>query len=287
MKRTLFFAAALLFSLPLMAGPDLTISNTVIPSSVKPLGTNFVVQFNLTNIGNVGVSGAKVKVTVPSGASYVNSSSNTGSMACAPYSGYVLCSTIAGGAPIAPSGGFVTIKVTMRANTEGSQSITMQADPDSEVVEDVETNNSVTSTVGFSDLPRVSVRTTACAPSPRAPNQVYYATFVLKNNGTLPVRYPGLKITIKGDPEAKITLTNIQGGSAVGVTLGTTAPSHSFTWVPGPENTPLQPGAAAQGIIYAKSSAPQKVTLQADVDTQAIQDSTPNDNKATCTVTVQ
>jgi hypothetical protein len=296
-KLSVWSVMLVLVSLPLYAGVDLTLANAVAdPVTVKPLGTKFTIKFDLKNVGNTGYSGAlAVKIPIPSGAEYANSSySSDGTMACTPQTGQVLCSRIADAAPLAPSGGTISMRVTMKAVSAGSYSINLQADPDNAVVEDNDGNNSLKINGSMYDLPRVAVKKNTC-PAYRAVGEAGGHAFTLFNVGTLDVRYPGLVFELTGDGTSgqMITVTNVIGGTILTPTgtpfaLNTPAAAHKFVIAPGADKTPLLAGASAQMTFFAKSNGAQKIKVKAFIDTTAIQDtSTPADNSAECSYAVQ
>jgi hypothetical protein len=297
MKLKMSSMMLILVSLPLYAGVDLTLANGVAdPSAAKPLGTKFSIKFDLKNAGNVGYSGPLVvKIPIPSGAAYANSSySSDGTMACSAQTGPVLCSRIDGAAPLAPSGGTISMRVVMKAVSAGSYSTNLQVDPDNAVVEDNEVNNALKVNGSMYDLPRVAVKKNTC-PAYRAVGEVGGHAFTLANVGTLDVRYPGLVFELTGDGTSGqlITVTNVVGGTILTPTgtpfaLNTAAAAHKFVIVPGADKTPLVGGASAQMTFFAKSNGVQKIKVKAFIDTTAIQDTaTPADNSAECSYAVQ
>jgi hypothetical protein len=290
MKRVLF---ALLVSLPMYGGVDLTLTGAVAdPATIKPLNTKFQLTFNVKNAGNVGYSGTfRVKVPIPTGAQYTNSSySSDGTMACSLQSSQVECSRINGAAPLAP-GGTIAMRVEMKAVSAGSFSIPLEVDPDGSVAEDNEANNRVQVNGSMSDLPRVSVTKNTC-PAYRAVNQIGGHAFTLTNLGTLDVRYPGIVVEVSGSGGQNIVITGVVTGSLV-TTAGSpydftlAAPTHKFVFIPPTSKSPLLAGQNTMLTFYAKSMGVQTVNVKAFIDTIAIQDSSPKDNSASCSYPVQ
>lgn len=290
MKRILF---ALLVTLPLYGGVDLTLTDVSLdPSVIKPLGTKFQVKFTIRNAGNVGYFGPlRVKVPIPAGAEYANSSySSDGTMACGPQSSQVQCSRINGAAPLAP-GGTIVMRVEMKAVAAGSFNIPIEVDPDLTVVEDNERNNKVSVSGSMSDLPRVRVSKNTC-PSYRSVNQVAGQAFTLSNIGTLDVRYPGMVVEVRGDGGHNIVITGVVTGSLVTTSgapydFSLAAPTHKFVFIPPADKSPLLAGQSTMLTFYSRSAGVQTVTVKAYIDTTAIQDTTPKDNSATCSYPVR
>jgi len=291
MKSILF---TLLLSVPLYAGVDLTLSGGAAdPSAAKPLGSKFSIKFNVKNNGNTGYSGALgVKVPIPAGAEYANSSySSDGTMACSNQTSHVYCSRISGAAPLAPSGGTISMRVTMKAVAAGNYNIPLEVDPDGGVTEDNETNNKINVSGAMYDLPRVSVRKNTC-PSYRAVNELAGHAFTLSNLGTLNVNYPGMVVEVSGSAGQNIIITSVVTGSLVTISgspfsFNVGAPTHKFVFIPPPDKSPLLAGQSTMMTFYAKSVAAQTVTVKAYIDTQAIQDSSLSDNSASCSYPVQ
>lgn len=296
MRKPILMSAVLcLVSLPLFGGVDLTLANGAAnPSAAQPLESTFSINFDVKNNGNVGYSGPlAVKVPVPQGAVYANSSySSDGTMACGGQSGQVICSRISGAAPIAPSGGTISMRVVMRAKATGTYNIPVQVDPDSTAAEDNETNNTINVNGSMSDLVRVAVRKNTC-PAYSSVGQIGGHAFTLANVSTLDVRYPGLVFTVEGSQGQGIQLTSVVGGSILSTSgtpydMSTIAPSHKFVFVPPPAKTPLLAGDSAMMTVFFKSLGMQKITVKAYIDTQAIQDTaTPKDNQASCSYALQ
>jgi hypothetical protein len=296
MKRIVILATlVLLLSVPARAGVDLIIVNPKAdPAAVKPLGSTFSINFDIRNIGNTGYSGAlSVKVPLPSGAAYANSSySSDGTMACGPQTGHVLCSRISGAAPLAPSGGTISMRVRMKAQVAGSYRIDIEADPDHVIAEDNESNNKASVNGSMSDLPRVSVTKNTC-PAYRAVGQTAGHAFTLKNLGTIDVRYPGLVFEISASDSRKVAITSVVGGTALKpdgtpFAFNVEAVSHKFVMVPGADKTPLAAGASAQMTFFSRTMGVSTTKVKAYIDTTAIQDtSTTSDNSAGCAYPIQ
>ena len=292
MKRLIVLAVAVLFSLPALAGPDLTLLNArTSPSSNVGVLANFTIFVDLKNIGDAAAASPAVKVPIPAGATYVSSFAAGGSMQCQAHTGYLICTGIAGWSLAA--GASATIKVNFKAPAaDGPWSITLAADPDGLIDETTDGNNNATLSGTFVNGPRVAVTSSQCSTT-AAINSLFYATFILKNVGTLDIRYPGLKLNVFGGSGQRVIVSKVEGRPDLGTTSGSTLPSdpltsHVLTWTPGASSIPLTPGSSVSVTVYMKAAVAQKVIVKASIDYQAIQDNeTPSDNQAQCTVTVQ
>ena len=284
MNRFSIFLITVFLALPLAAKPDLTIANAKSTPSGVGVTSDFVFTFDLKNIGDLPVASPAVKVPMPAGATFVGS--NSSNVVCVMYTGGAVCTGVSGWSLNA--GATTLVSLTWRAPAApGTFSSVLEADPDQKVDEASETNNKATISGSYFDSPRVAAKLAYCA-SAVAVNSIGGSSFVLKNVGTVDVRYPGLKIQVTAAQPVIVTHTDPRGGTVSGVTYGTAATSHTFWYTPPASYIPLRGGATAPPLfVYVKSPTAQKVQVRASIDTQAIQDTTPADNVADCVISVQ
>jgi hypothetical protein len=285
MKRFLMMMLTLLAAAPLAAQADLTIANAKSTPSLVPTASQFVLSFDLRNAGNQAATSPAVKVPAPSGATYVSATSPN--IVCVAYQGYLLCTGVSGWTLAASA--TATVSTMWQAPlAQGSFTSAIVADPDSLIAESREDNNTATIGGSYIDTPRVSAKLALC-PSGVRVNAIGGASFVLRNEGNLAIRYPGLKIEVNAARPVIVTHTDARGGTVTGVTYGAAGVSHTFWYTPPSGNIPLAANTAAPPLfVYVKSASAQKVRIRASIDTQAIQDTTtPRDNVATCTYAVE
>ncbi len=281
MKRALFCATLLLVAVPLLAaGPDLIIQSQKADPSTIGVGEDFKIEFTLKNAGTTAVASPAVKIPLPSGATYL---SNEGTIPCVAYTGYVMCTVVAGASLNA--GTTITGKFKLRApSSAGPLAVWLEADPDKQISESSETNNKASVGGSFYVRPKLAAIRGSQPTAPRAVNEGYAVVLGLNNIGTVDVRYPGLKFTISGGSQPFV-ITGITNGTAVGAQLNVETNSQTFSWVPPGDKSPLKAGANTGATLFMKSPRPHTVTITAEVDSTT--DNTVDDNKATATVVVQ
>ncbi len=169
--------------------PDLTITKTDNVSGTDSIGTSFNWTLTVSNSGATDANFANGQTiltdVLPSGAAYGSPAAgsftnitNSGNVSCSISSGTLSCAAIGGPITIGPSGSF-TVVFSATPTTSGSLANTATVDPNNNVGESNESNNTASDTVVVLAPPAISK---SFSPNPIGPGGVSTLTFTIANS---------------------------------------------------------------------------------------------------------